>query len=63
MLHATPHPLVVFVAILMFIIASSWSCVKFLDIGYYITSFSHKILKFKMYKNAGEYILLFKGYL
>lgn len=63
MLHATSHPLVASVAVLMFIIASICSCVKFLDIGYYIASFFRKILKFTMYKNAGEYILLFKGYL
>lgn len=63
MLHATPHPFVSSVAVLMFIIASDWNWVKFLVIGHRITSFSHKILKFEMYENAGKYILLFKGYL
>lgn len=59
MLHATLHPPVSSVAVLMFIIASGW--IKFLDIGYYITPFFSKILKIKMYENAGKFILLFKG--
>lgn len=58
MLHATPHPLLSSVAILMFTIASSWRCVKFSDIGYGVTSFFSKMLKVNMYENSGKYILL-----